>query len=190
MRRISTFYLLGLSLLAYCPNVFAHGFSGSGWLHPLTGIDHMCAMIAVGAWSAQLGGRAFWQVPTAFVCFMFLGGLCGFAHIMLPFTEIGISLSVLLLGLAIAIEYKAGIIFAILGVALFGLCHGWAHGYEIPAHSNKITYALGFLATTACLHIVGVAGGLILLEEKNGRLHLRLCGAASAAVGIYLIIRY
>lgn len=165
----------------------AHGFAGSGWLHPLTGIDHMCAMIAVGAWSAQLGGRAIWAVPTAFVCSMLVGGILGFNQIMLQYTEFGIALSVLLLGLAIALECKFGIYLAILGVGIFGLCHGWAHGYEIPSHENKITYALGFIITTACLHILGVVATLLMLEEKHGHTYLRLCGLTCTIVGTYLL---
>lgn len=185
MRNLYYFLLLAL-VIKPC---FAHGFTGSGWLHPLTGYDHMVAMIAVGAWSAQLGGKAIWRVPTAFVTAMFLGGLLGFEHFPISATEFGIAISVLILGLAIMIECKIGMILAAFGVAIFGICHGYAHGYEIPQNENKVIYVCGFLTTTICLHIVGAVGGLLILGEKNGRLYLRICGAIAMLIGIYLIFR-
>ncbi len=166
---------------------FAHGYAGSGWLHPLTGYDHMIAMIAVGAWSAQLGGKAIWQVPLAFVCSMLVGGVLGFEHVTVPATEYGIALSVLILGLAIMIECRIGVMIAIVGVGLFGICHGYAHGYEIPQNENRIIYVCGFLVTTICLHLVGAVGGLLLLHEKRGRLYLRCCGGVAMLVGSFLI---
>lgn len=169
--------------------VSAHALPGeSGWLHPLSGVDHMIAMIAVGAWSAQLGGRAIFSVPLAFVVAMFVGGVIGFTHISLPFTEKGIAVSVFLLGLAIALEHRLPIFLAIAGVGLFGICHGYAHGYEMPSMTNKYFYITGFLITTACLHLVGAIGGLLILEDKHGRIYLRLCGGIAIIIGIWLII--
>jgi len=140
----------------------AHGFVGSGWLHPLTGMDHMLAMLAVGAWSAQLGKRAVFSVPTAFVAAMLLGGTLG---------------------------RRTPLLVAALGVGLFGMCHGYAHGYEIPGMESTWVYALGFLITTACLHLIGAVGGILILERPRGGRWLRFAGAMTATIGCYLLMR-
>lgn len=163
--------------------------SESGWMHPLSGIDHMIAMIAVGAWSAQLGGKAIFRVPLAFVVAMLLGGIIGFSHIIMQFAEEGIAVSVLLLGLAIVFERRTSIILAVIGVGLFGICHGYAHGYEMPGMTNKYFYVIGFLITTACLHLLGAIGGLLMLENKHGSIYLRLCGVFASLVGIFLTLK-
>src|SRR5262245_16177502 len=164
----------------------AHGFAGSGWLHPLTGPDHMLAMLAVGAWSAQLGGRAIWAVPSAFVCAMAFGGMAALRGWPLPGTEILIAASVLGLGLGIALDRRFAWPIAALATALFGLAHGSAHGGEMPRTADAASYVIGFLVTTAGLHVVGVASGLLLLEQARGRGWLRLAGAATTVAGLLL----
>jgi urease accessory protein len=143
----------------------------------------MLAMVAVGAWSAQLGGRAIFYVPAAFVCAMAAGGVLGFQQMTIPGTELAISFSVLALGAAIALGSKLSLLVAAVAVALFGLSHGYAHGHEIPASQVRWQYAAGFLATTAALHVIGAVGGLLLLESKNGKVLLRLAGTATAFAG-------
>lgn len=176
-----------LSLLLFPAFAWAHAGSGAGWLHPLTGIDHLLAMVAVGAWSVQIGGRAVWIVPGAFVCFMFLGGVVGFEHFELPFTETGVALSVVLLGLAIAFRQRLPIGIAAGATALFGIFHGYAHGYEMPLMQNKIIYTAGFLTTTATLHLVGAFAAHFLQKARSGSNLLHLSGAASALCGVWLV---
>lgn len=166
----------------------AHAGSGAGWLHPLSGIDHLLAMIAVGAWSVQIGGRAVWLVPASFVCFMFLGGVLGFEHLELPFTETGVALSVVLLGLAIAFRQRLPLPIAAAATALFGIFHGYAHGYEMPLMQNKLIYTTGFLTTTATLHLVGAFGAHFLQKARTGNRLLRVSGALSALCGVWLVI--
>lgn len=144
-------------------------------------------MIAVGAWSVQIGGRAVWIVPSAFVGFMFLGGVIGFEHFELPLTEVGVALSVVLLGLAIAFRQRLPVLLAAAATALFGVFHGYAHGYEMPLMQNKVTYTLGFLTTTATLHLVGAFGAHFLQKVRSGSNLLRLSGAASALCGVWLV---
>jgi urease accessory protein len=144
----------------------------------------MFAMVAVGARSAQLGGRAIFFVPAAFVCAMAVGGTLGFEQLIVPGTEAGIALSVLLLGIAICWERKLALPFSALAVALFGISHGYAHGYEMPVAQNKWNYAIGILITTAGLHVAGAVGGLLLLERPRGSILLRFAGAATAAAGL------
>ena len=116
---------------------FAHGFG-----HPLTGLDHLLAMIAVGLWAAQIGGRALWAVPLTFVSIMAVGGALGIAGVPVPFVEQGIATSVLLLGLLIAFAVRMPLGFSVPLVALFAICHGHAHGAEMVASVSGLTYAV------------------------------------------------
>jgi urease accessory protein len=148
----------------------------------------MLAMVAVGAWSAQLGGRALYTVPLAFLGAMAIGATLGMGHVGLTGTEFGIALSVLLLGSAIALERRTVLWIAAIGVGLFGVCHGYAHGAEIPSSEHLTSYAAGFLITTVGLHLVGAIGGLLLLESKRGKRWLGLAGVTIAVVGVYLLV--
>ena len=165
---------------------YAHGFAGPGWLHPLTGPDHMLAMIAVGAWSAQLGGRAIFTVPAAFVVAMAAGGALGLLGIVLPGSEVMIAASVVLLGAVILVDLTVAWPVAALATMLFGAAHGWAHGSELPVSADPVIYVIGFLVTTAGLHIVGVIGGMLLIERPNGMSILRIAGAGTAVAGVAL----
>jgi urease accessory protein len=169
--------------------VLAHDFMGPGWIHPLTGVDHMLAMLAVGAWSAILGGRAIWVVPTAFVTAMGIGAGVGLAGGRVAGVEVMIAASVLLLGGTIAAHVGAGRVVGALGVALFGFCHGIAHGTAYGTHESRPAYLVGILATTACLHVVGAVGTIVVLGTDGGRRVMRLLGAATAVAGVVLVFR-
>lgn len=184
-KKISIFIAF-IFLDKYC---LAHGFGGNGLLHPLTGLDHILAMVAVGAWSAQLGGRAIYLVPGSFLIMMFLGGITGIENISVGKIESLIALSVILLGLAICINKKMSLLIAGLAVGIFGFSHGYAHGTELPHTLNVGEYIIGFTITTLGLHVIGAVGGLLILEEKNGRNHLRLLGAVTSFIGVYLLFR-
>jgi len=161
----------------------------SAWLHPLMGADHLIAMVAVGAWSAQLGGRATRTVPAAFLLAMLTGGLVGFTLIDLPAIEPGVALSVLLLGLAIASGGHVATPFAACAVALFGFCHGYLHGYELTVVEQRLLATAGFMTTTAALHIVGLVGANLVLSRRAGVRILRACGAVAAVFGAWLVLR-
>lgn len=165
----------------------AQGMAASGWLHPLTGSDHMLAMIAVGAWSAQLGGAALYLVPSAFVTAMAVGGAVGLSHVPIPAVEFIISLSVLVLGAAIAQAGRAALPVAAATTLLFGAAHGYSHGTEVPQSADAVAYVAGFLSTTATLHIIGLVTGLILLGHTKGRCVLRLAGAGTAVAGLMFV---
>ncbi|MBI3515726.1 MAG: HupE/UreJ family protein [Proteobacteria bacterium] len=178
-----------LSLLALATPAMAHplGGAGTGWaagfVHPLGGLDHALAMIAVGLWAAQLGGRALWLVPSTFVIVMLAGGALGASGLVWPALEFGIVGSVLLLGLmvAAALRLPTGLGMAVVG--LFALCHGYAHGSEMPAGAGAL-YVVGFAAATALLHGVGLGLGV---AGRAGRA-LRWGGAGIAAAGLALIL--
>jgi len=175
-----------LALVASGP-CMAHGFSGNGWMHPLTGLDHMLAMVAVGLWSAQLGGRALALVPAAFVAAMALGSWAGFQQWPVPAAESVVALSVLALGGAIALQTRIAWAVASLAALLFGLAHGYAHGAEMPLAADGLGYAAGFLLTTAGLHVAGAVAGLLVLDQANGRQWLRGGGASVATAGVLLL---
>jgi urease accessory protein len=156
------------------------GFT-SGLTHPLSGLDHLLAMIAIGLWAAQQGGRALWAVPATFVSALVLGGGLAWAGLSLPHVETGIAASVLVLGLLIATRrqwvVKAGMAIA----AAFAIFHGYAHGLEMPQAASPALYALGFVLATVFLHGVGIAGSL------SGRYAMQAAGAAIAASGLAML---
>lgn len=164
-----------------------HGLDGlgAGFAHPFHGVDHLLAMIAVGAWAAQQGGRAVWALPAAFVCVMALGGVLGFAGYTLPGTESVIVASVLVLGAVVAAAAKLPLAVAAPAVGAFALFHGLAHGAELPEAANAPAYAAGFVAATALLHGAGIALAFAL-RGATPRLALRALGAVQVGAGVLL----
>jgi urease accessory protein len=165
----------------------AHGVL-HGLMHPISGFDHVLAMVAVGVLAALLGGRAIWLVPTSFVAMAALGGVLGMQGLPVPFVEFGISASVILLGLAIALQAKLPLGWTAGLVGLFGLYHGYAHGAEMPADTSGLAYGVGFLAATAMLHIAGIGLGLGIaqLAKSSATRFARAGGAAIAVAGVAL----
>jgi urease accessory protein len=160
---------------------FAHGFS-----HPLGGIDHVLVMVAVGLFAAQLGGRALWLIPLSFVSVVAFGGACGMAGIGLPFVEIGIGLSVIILGLAVAFGFRIPTAAAMALVGLFAIFHGHAHGTEMPESASGLVYGIGFVLATALLHALGTGIGVIFdrTDAAIGRRALQITGGAMAMAGV------
>lgn len=156
----------------------------AGFAHPLSGLDHMTVMIAVGLWAAMKGGRAVWAWPLAFVGVMLAGGALGMLHVPLPFVEPGILASVVALGLLVALAVDLPVSAGVTIIGLFALFHGHAHGTEVPENAGGLQYMAGFAVATALLHAVGIAGGLGL----GLRFHrlARAAGAGCAAVGVGL----
>ena len=155
----------------------------SGFLHPLTGLDHIAAMVAVGLWGAYLGAPALWLLPVIFPMVMAFGGALGVLGVPLPGTEIGIALSGVLLGLAVAFAARPPLWVAGALVGVFAIFHGHAHGAEMPHAANALTYAVGFVLATGLLHLSGIALGL-LTRWPWGQMLVRTGGVAIAAVGI------
>jgi len=162
------------------------GFAG-GFTHPLTGPDHLLAMFAVGVWGAQMGGRSVWALPVAFPLIMTIGGIIGMAGVSLPYIEIGIALSILVLGLAIAFKWHPIEIVPLGLIAIFAICHGYAHGVELPRAADPAAYAVGFVLATGMIHIVGIAVGLLLSKPYRGLL-ARGVGCVVALGGVYYLV--
>jgi urease accessory protein len=161
-----------------------HGF-GSGFAHPLHGLDHMLAMVAVGLWAAQLGGRARWLVPASFVGVMALGGALAMAGLRVPFTEAGILLSVLVLGSLVAVAVRFPLAASMAIVGLFAFFHGHSHGTEMPANAVGYAYGTGFALATALLHGGGIGIG-VLAQQFAKQPVIRFAGAAIAVAGLCL----
>lgn len=186
-RNILFFALLLLPLTAH-----AHSETGStagllsGLHHPVSGWDHVLAMIAVGLWGAQLGKPAVWVLPVAFPMVMAFGGMMGLLGIPLPGVEFGIAVSALVLGGMVLTEAKPPLWVAAVIVGFFGIFHGHAHGTELPAGSSGLLYSIGFVAATGMLHGVGIAIGLVH-KWKQGQIFLRASGAFVALAGCFFL---
>jgi urease accessory protein len=153
-----------------------------GLAHPISGLDHVLAMVAVGVLAGQLGGRALWLVPLSFIGVTVVGGALGMAGIQGPFAEVGIALSVVVLGLAIAFPLKLQALAAMAVVGFFAVFHGYVHGAEMPATASALPYAAGFVGATALLHAVGVGPGLLI----GGRV-VQAGGGVMAVLGIAIL---
>ncbi len=193
MRRIALTASLASFAMMFSTTAFAHvgdhshmGFL-QGFLHPFTGLDHLLAMIAVGLWASQLGGRAVWLLPLTFPAVMAAGAALGFGGVALPAVEIGITASVLVLGAAVALSYRPTLAVSLPVIGLFALLHGYAHGVELPAETSALGYCAGFVAATLILHLAGLAIGFAA-GRIPVRFAARTAGGAIAAVGAILLV--
>jgi urease accessory protein len=158
----------------------------AGFMHPLSGLDHLTVMVAVGLWATLKGGKALWAWPLAFVGVMLVGGVLGMAHVPVPFVEQGILASVVALGLLVAAAADLPVAVGAAIIGTFALLHGHAHGTEIPETAGGIEYAAGFALATASLHLAGIGVGLSFGTRFRGV--VRLAGAACALVGVGLVL--
>jgi urease accessory protein len=184
-----------LEILPETLNRLYHTGAGSGaiagFLHPLLGLEHLVAMLTVGLLSAQLGGRAIWTVPATFVSVMAVGGLLGLLGVQLPLVKAGIAVSVIVLGIALLSKATLPEWVAMAFVGLFAVFHGHAHGTGLPTVTSLIdviAYVVGFLMSTAGLHVVGALIGYICLRSKRGALYLRLSGLLITVIGIFSLL--
>ena len=186
---------LALAALAAWPQAaFAHAQTGAssgfftGFLHPISGPDHVLAMIAVGIWGAQLGSPAIWVLPVAFPMVMSVGGMLALLGVPLPGVEYGIAASALLLGVAVTFETSLPLGIAAALVGFFAIFHGHAHGSELPAGQSALFYSAGFGVATGVLHAAGIAIGTVH-RWRWGRAALRAAGAGIAGGGAYFLWR-
>ena len=186
--------LVALSLAALASPALAHVETGqaagfvTGFAHPVSGLDHVLAMVAVGLWGAQLGLPAIWILPVTFPIVMALGGLLGLAGVPLPGVEIGIAASAILLGAAVMTERRLPLYAAAALVGFFAVFHGHAHGTELPPGQSGLLYSLGFVVATGCLHAIGIAIGAIH-RWPAGRVALRLAGGGVGLAGVFFLWR-
>jgi urease accessory protein len=171
--------------LAHTGGSMAGGFAG-GFAHPLFGLDHIVAMVAVGLWGAFLGAPAIWLLPIVFPLVMALGGVIGILGIAIPWVETGIALSAVVLGLMVAFGARPPLIIAAVLVGAFAIFHGHAHGTELPPGADAVAYSVGFVVATGLLHLVGIGFGS-LTRWPAGRIAVRAAGGAIAIVGLIFL---
>lgn len=159
----------------------------SGFAHPIGGLDHVLAMLAVGFWAGQTGGRMIWAAPLGFVLLMIAGGALGMAGIGLPGVELGITASIVVFGLMIAFAFRPNPVAAAAIAGVFALFHGHAHGTEMAAGGSAALYALGFVAATALLHLAGIALAMGMRKASVAKLE-RAVGAGIALAGVALMV--
>jgi urease accessory protein len=180
-------WLLAGPALAHTGTGLPGGFK-SGFLHPLSGFDHMLAMVSVGLWGAFLGRPLIVALPVIFPTVMAFGGALGMANVPLPPVEIGIAISVLAIGAVIAFAYRAPVWLACLIVGVFAIFHGYAHGRELPSAADPIGYSVGFMLATGLLHVAGIGLGLAN-ARPGGIVVTRGIGALIGLTGVYFVYR-
>ena len=182
-------FLTTIALLAWTGHASAHEATGiaggffSGFMHPVLGLDHVVAMVAVGLWGAFLGTPAIWILPVVFPLVMAMGGALGVLGVPIPAVETGIASSAVVLGIMVAMAARPPIWVAAVIVGVFAIFHGHAHGTELPSAANPLAYSLGFVISTGLLHIAGIAFGL-LTRWPAGRVAVRAGGGLIALSGI------
>ncbi len=178
--------LLATPALAHTGQGVAGGFT-TGFLHPITGPDHVVAMVAVGMWGAFLGPPAIWLLPIVFPLVMSAGGVLGVLGVPLPGVEIGIALSAIGLGAMVAFAARPPLWIAAVLVGAFAIFHGYAHGAELPGATNALAYGIGFVVATGLLHLCGISFGLLVRWPLGERV-VRATGGAIMCVGLYFLI--
>ncbi|KAB2738680.1 HupE/UreJ family protein [Brucella anthropi] len=193
MKRTSLLIAVLLSLMASPAfahlNPAEHGSFAAGFTHPVSGADHILAMVAVGLWASMLGGRALVVVPLSFVGVMLLGFVAALGGVSLPYVEPVILASVIVLGLLVAMAFRASTLTAALIVGFFAFFHGYAHGGEIGS-AAFLSYGAGFALATALLHAAGIGVGLAagrLLQGRTGQIVMRIAGGFATLSGLYLM---
>lgn len=184
--------LLALTLVALPTAALAHTGHGDtagfmhGFMHPVGGLDHVLAMVAVGVFAFVLGGRALWLVPLSFVGMMAVGFLMGANGVTLPYAELAIALSSIVIGGVAALGRRMPVVAAMALAGGFAVFHGWAHGAEMPVNAGALTYSLGFVAATALLHVAGIAAsmGVAAVTDRYGRTFAQIAGGVFALGGV------
>lgn len=192
--RTAARWMAALAVCLWAQPAFAHVQQGeaggflTGLAHPISGLDHVLAMVAVGLWGAQLGSPAIWLLPVAFPMVMALGAMLGLMGLPLPGVEYGIAASAILLGVAVMFELRPPLAVAAALVGFFAIFHGHAHGTELPPGQSAMLYSMGFVVATGVLHAAGIGLG----ESRRwawGKGLLRAAGTIVAVGGIFCMWR-
>ena len=189
---VAQWMMVLVPVLLWAQAAFAHPQKGeavgfaTGFRHPISGLDHVLAMVAVGLWGAQLGAPAIWLLPVAFPMVMALGGMLGLIGVPLPGIEYGIAASAILLGVAVMFEVRPRLRIAAILVGVFAIFHGHAHGTELPSGQSAILYSMGFVIATGCLHALGIGIGTVY-RWGWGQKCLRVAGALVALGGVFFM---
>lgn len=186
------FYIIPMLLFLQPSSVDAHVIAGQGFLsgvtHPLSGLDHFFAIVAVGAIGSRFGGKSMIVLPLTFVLSMVSGTLLSAGGMTLPFIEAGIAFSVLFLGVILAIRWQPSMVVSAICISLFALFHGHSHGEGITFATDSLLYFAGLVLSTAILHALGIGVGLWGQKEQRADIALRLAGAAISMNGLFFFV--
>jgi urease accessory protein len=191
--KVSLAALVAVATAGFSSAAFAHVGDHShmsfmeGLMHPFSGLDHILAMVAVGLWASQLGGRALWLLPLTFPVVMAAGAALGMSGVALPWVEIGIAGSVMVLGAAVALALRPSLAISLPLIGAFALLHGYSHGVELPASASALSYGAGFIAATLMLHAIGIGIGFAA-GRIPVRFAARTAGGAIAVLGVVLLV--
>jgi urease accessory protein len=183
---------VALAIVLHSGTASAHVGTGlpggflQGFAHPFGGLDHLLAMVSVGLWGAFLGRPLVYALPVVFPVVMVFGAALGMFGVPLPHVELGVAISVLVLGGSIAAAWKAPLPTAALVVAVFATFHGYAHGRELPSAADPVGYSVGFVFATGLLHVLGISIGAIA-DRPRGVIGVRALGAAIACIGVFFV---
>ncbi len=195
MRKYCTAAFSALAVLGFASVTEAHTFGaygagfGAGFLHPRGGLDHVLAMLGVGLWAGLMGKSAVWKLPALFIAMMLAGGVAGMIGMALPLAEVGIALSVLLVGIVIALPWNASVAARVGLAGFFAVFHGFAHGAEIPQAALPALYSAGFVLATSVLLVMGTGAGSVM--RRAGRPGMRwreAAGGLIAAAGVVFLV--
>ncbi len=193
-KRKMVFYFFALFYFFWCQNSYAHLGSGmkgdfsSGFFHPITGLDHILAMLSVGIWGAVLGPPSLWMLPVAFPLVMSIGAVWGILGLPLNFVELGIVISVITLGLVIALKWRPPVGVSSAIVSFFAFFHGYAHGHEMPNYANAVGFSIGFVTATGLLHLTGIGIGYVV-KLPPGEKIIKALGLGIMGAGIFLFFQ-
>ena len=182
---VVAFTLLATPAFGHTTTGVALGFK-SGFIHPLTGLDHILAMVAVGIWGAQLGVPAIWLLPVTFPLVMSIGGVLGMRGVPIPGVEFGVAASAVVLGAMILLAVRPPLWVAAVVIGAFAIFHGHAHGTELPHAARPLAYGAGFVLSTGLLHLTGISIGLINRWQVGGKA-LRVAGAVISVGGFVVL---
>ena len=171
------------------PETNPYGGFLAGIRHPVTGLDHVVAMVAVGLWGVSLGAPAIWLLPVVFPLVMAFGGACGVLGGPLPGVEEMIAASGIVLGLVVTLSARPPLWVASVIVGFFAFFHGYSHGVELPHTANPFTYAAGFVIATGLLHLSGISIGL-LTRWPWGKVIVRALGSVIMAIGFAFLFGF
>lgn len=190
MNHLTKLAVLTFAATTTAANAHIGGIPGgfaSGFFHPVLGWDHVAAMVAVGIWGAFLGRPALWLLPILFPMVMACGAALGIAGVPLSHIETGIALSSIVLGLLVLFGVRTPLWVAGIVVGIFAICHGYAHGVELPEASNPFAFAIGFIISTGLLHLSGIGIGM-MLGFPGGKYVVRGFGAVIAMIGTAFLV--
>ena len=198
MKQVFRIAMLAVAAAGFPAAAFAHaGLDAThdlmhGFSHPIGGLDHILAMVTTGMFAAYLGRHALWLVPATFVLMMAAGGALGSSGLALPFVELGIAASVIVLGLAVAMQWNLPTAAAAAMAGFFAVFHGFAHGAEMPADASGLQYAAGFMMATALLHVAGIGIGLAIarIGMPAGGVGTKASGGLAALAGVGILTGY